>query len=123
PWDVVTIGDWLASRDLLDQVDRGLLLELASGGADPSGIAAWAGIVRDKSILRALIKTCVEMRDSCLAPGSRSAASVATKAVRDISGIHLARVPQGPGAVASSMEEALRLLQSRCEEPGDVHGI
>src|SRR5690606_33124379 len=72
PCDVVTIGEWLEKQDLLDEagglVYIGALAKDAPGAAN---IKAYADIVRERSVLRQLIRAGNDIAQSAFVPEGR----------------------------------------------------
>lgn len=81
PLDVVTLSEWLGKRGDLD--DAGGLAYLGTMAKDtPSAanIAAYAGIVRERSILRQLIGVGTDIADSAFNSGERGSKEILDEA-------------------------------------------
>ena len=72
PFDVVTLLDTLKSHHALDDAGgEGYLFELANNTPSVANVAAYAAIVREKSVQRQLISVAGDIADSAYNPGSR----------------------------------------------------
>lgn len=72
PFDVVTLLDTLKSMDELDDAGgETYLFELANNTPSVANVAAYADIVREKSVQRQLISVASEIADSAYNPGGR----------------------------------------------------
>ncbi|MDX1513403.1 MAG: replicative DNA helicase [Gammaproteobacteria bacterium] len=77
PMDVVTLSEWLEPRGELDQIGGlAYLGELAENTPSAANIAAYAGIVRERSVLRGLIAVGSEITESAFNTEGRSAAEL-----------------------------------------------
>ncbi len=85
PYDIVTLAEWLEQHDLLDAAG-GLryLAQLADTTPTAANIVAYADIVRERSLLRALIKTATEIAQKAFAPDGRDAADLIDEAERAV---------------------------------------
>jgi len=74
PFDVVTISEWLAGHGRLDECGGlAYLGELARNTPSAANIAAYAGIVRERAVLRGLIEVGTEIANSGFASEGRGA--------------------------------------------------
>lgn len=72
PFDVVTLLDTLKSNNALDDAGgEAYLFELANNTPSVANVAAYADIVREKSVQRQLIAVATDIADSAYNPGSR----------------------------------------------------
>jgi len=85
PLDAVTLSEWLASRNELEAVG-GLanLGELARNTPSAANIAAYAAIVRERSVLRQLIRVGTDIAASGFATEGRSAPELLDEAERRV---------------------------------------
>ena len=73
PFDVVTLGDWLGERGQLQDVGgMAYLGELAENTPSAANIAAYADIVRQRSILRGLISAGTQIVESAFRTEGRN---------------------------------------------------
>jgi len=85
PFDAVTLAEWFAEMGLAEQVDGGrYLVQLASGTGSAANIAAYAGIVRDKAILRKLIEVGTGVVNDGFQPDGRKSADLLDSAIREL---------------------------------------
>ncbi|NKC12366.1 MAG: replicative DNA helicase [Gammaproteobacteria bacterium] len=74
PFDVVTLSEWLTSRNELDDAGGVLYLDdLAANTPSAANIVAYADIVRERSIMRELIRTGTEIASGAFNPEGRNA--------------------------------------------------
>ncbi|MDH5257570.1 MAG: replicative DNA helicase [Gammaproteobacteria bacterium] len=77
PYDVVTLSEWLENREELDKVGGlAYLGSLAKDTPSSANIKAYAGIVRERSILRQLISVGSEIVDDAFNPDGRDSAEL-----------------------------------------------
>ena len=73
PYDVVTVAEWLENHQQLDEAGgMSYLSALADNTPGSSNIAAYADIVRKRSILRQLIRATTDISDSVFNTAGRS---------------------------------------------------
>lgn len=96
PFDAVTLGDWFESNGLTEQVAGGAyLIELASTTPSAANIAAYAEIVRDKSILRQLIEAGTGIVNDAFQPDGRESGDILAAAEQRILSLSQQAVPGG----------------------------
>ncbi len=85
PYDIVTLAEWLESNGLLE-TSGGLayLAQLADNTPTAANIAAYADIVRDRAVLRALIKAGTEIAESAFRTEGRSTNELIDTAERTV---------------------------------------
>jgi replicative DNA helicase len=85
PYDVVTLAEWLQNQELLDSVG-GLqyLAELTENTPSAANIAAYADIVRERSVLRSLVRAGTDIADSGYRTEGRSADELLDQAERSV---------------------------------------
>ena len=83
PYDVVTLAEWLQNQELLESVG-GLqyLAELTENTPSAANIAAYADIVRERSVLRSLVRAGTDIADSGYRTEGRSADELLDQAER-----------------------------------------
>jgi replicative DNA helicase len=77
PFDIVTVAEWLENRQLLDEAGGlSYLAAVAENTPSASNIAAYADIVRKRSILRQLISATTEIGETVFNPMGRSSEEI-----------------------------------------------
>jgi replicative DNA helicase len=85
PADVVTVGEWLENAGELDHAGGFAYLNtLAAQTPGAANILAYAGNVRDRAVLRALIRAASSIGTSAFQPEGRSAPEILDQAERTI---------------------------------------
>jgi replicative DNA helicase len=83
PFDVVTLSSWLKDRDELEPAGGlAYLGELAANTPSAANIKAYATLVRERSVLRDLIRVAGEVADSAFQPEGRDTAALLDNAER-----------------------------------------
>lgn len=81
PFDAVTIGDWFNARGHGDRIERGsYLIELASATPSAANVRAYAEIVRETALRRALIAAGTDIANDGFAKDGREATDVLSAA-------------------------------------------
>jgi replicative DNA helicase len=126
PCDAVTVAEWFARHGKLDRVDGGAYLTmLANETPGPANVLGYAGIVRERSIMRQLIEVGTEIADEALGSSGRSSKELLEEAEKRIyaiadQGIHR---QSGYVPVQQVMAEAMDLLNELQENDGDLTGV
>ena len=83
PADVITLSEWLDSGELLAEAGGfAYLAELVKNTPSASNLLAYAGIVRERSVFRELIRTGSEIADSGFNPQGSSGSELIDRAER-----------------------------------------
>ena len=83
PYDVITLSEWLASRHELEKVGGlAYLAALAENTPSAANIAAYADIVRERSVLRQLIRAGTDICNSAFHPEGRTTDQLLDQAER-----------------------------------------
>ncbi len=83
PFDVVTVSEWLEARDELQTVGGlAYLGTLANNTPSAANIKAYANIIRERSVLRQLIRVGTEISDSAFNTEGRSSEELLDNAER-----------------------------------------
>ena len=92
PFDVVTLGEWLAKRSQLDEIGgMAALAVLARDTPSAANIAAYADIVRERSILRQLIRVGNEIAESAYSTQGRGSKDLLDEAEKQVFAIAVRR--------------------------------
>ncbi len=85
PYDIITLAEWLETHELLDAAGGiQYLAQLADNTPTAANIAAYADIVRDRSVLRGLIRAGTEIAETGFRPEGRSTNELIDSAERTI---------------------------------------
>jgi replicative DNA helicase len=85
PFDIVTVAEWLESRQQLDQAGGlALLATIAENTPSAANIATYADIVRKRSILRQLIRVTSEITEIVFNPMGRTSEEILDHAEQTI---------------------------------------
>jgi replicative DNA helicase len=83
PFDVVTLANWLRDRDELESAGGlAYLGELAANTPSAANIKAYATLVRERSVLRDLVRVAGEIADTAYRPEGRATAELLDHAER-----------------------------------------
>lgn len=85
PIDSVTLGEWFEANVLADQIgSAGYLIELASTTPSAANITAYADIVREKALQRALIDLGTELVNNGFSPEGRDVTDLMMQAEANV---------------------------------------
>jgi replicative DNA helicase len=85
PYDIVTLAEWLDSNGLLETSGGlGYLAQLADNTPTAANIAAYADIVRDRAVLRALIRAGTDIAESAFRTEGRGTNELIDSAERTV---------------------------------------
>ncbi|RFA30473.1 replicative DNA helicase [Alkalilimnicola ehrlichii] len=126
PLDVVTLSEWLRSHDLLE--DAGGLAYLGALARDtPSAanIKAYADIVRERSVLRQLIRAGTEVVTQAFQPEGRDSAELLEEAERLIFEIaeQTGRHKQGFMGVKEILPQVVDRIATLYEQESEITGL
>ncbi len=126
PCDAVTLGEWFERNGLSDQIGgAAYLVELANATPSAANIAAYADIVRDKSILRQLIEAGSDIAGSGFNPEGRRTEEILESAEQRVFKIAEAgaRGRKQYAPMREALREAMTLLQQRYANRGQITGL
>lgn len=123
PFDVVTVGDWIAERGQAGMVENGAyVVQLATSVPGSSNVMAYAEQVRERAIRRRLIDVGNAIMADAYEPEGRKGSELADIAIRELMGLSKAEQKHDFG-----MREAARMAwddaQEASQHPGDLRGI
>jgi replicative DNA helicase len=126
PCDAVTLGDWFEGNGLGEMVGgASYLIELANATPSAANIAAYAEIVREKSVLRQLIDAGTSITEDGYRPEGKSVHEVLESAEQRV--FHIAesgaRGKKDSVSMREAVKDAFRLLTERYENRGQLTGI
>ena len=125
PCDSVTVTEWFDSHGKADLVDDGAYItRLAGGTPSAANVAAYAEIVREKSILRQLIDAGTTMTSSGFNSEGRDSKELLEEAERLVYAIadQGARSKSGFVSVQDTLKEAIAKIQELNEFEGEITG-
>ena len=125
PLDVLTISEEL---DVMDEAEHAggvaYLSELAASASSASNVVAYAGIIRDRSVLRQLIRVAGEMSENARKPAGRSVSEILDEAEAKVFKISEERPTRGgPEAVNRYLQATLDKIQKLYASDSEVTGI
>jgi replicative DNA helicase len=126
PCDAVTLGEWFESNGLSELVGgTTYVIQLANSTPSAANIAAYAEIVREKSILRQLIDAGTEIVGDGFQPEGRSTQEILESAEQKV--FHIAesgaRGKKGFVQMRAAVKEAFQVLHQRYENRGSLTGL
>ncbi len=126
PSDIVTVNEWLVQHNLLEETG-GLaqLTELANGVASAANIASYAEIIREKSVLRALIDAGSEITENAFHPNGRGAPELLESAEQAVFSI-AERHARGKGELIpmeAAVRDTMRHITELCSMDGTITGL
>ena len=85
PYDIITLSEWLGSQDQLEMVGGiQYLAQLADNTPTAANIAAYADIVRDRAVLRNLIRAGTDIAEAGYRPEGRGTTELIDLAERTV---------------------------------------
>ncbi|NRB72410.1 MAG: replicative DNA helicase, partial [Xanthomonadales bacterium] len=126
PCDAITVTEWFDSNGLSDRVDGGAyILQLTNSTPSAANVKAYADIVREKSILRALLEIGTRMAGDAYASDGRDSKELLEAAERAIFGVaeRGQRAGQGFVSVQQTVDDAFERIQELVAHKGDITGI
>ncbi|MFN9738843.1 MAG: replicative DNA helicase [Pseudomonadota bacterium] len=126
PCDAVTLGEWFETNGLAEQVGGArYVIELANATPSAANIAAYADIVREKSVLRQLIDAGTRIAGDGFQPEGRSAQEIVEAAEQRVFAIAEAgsRGRQGFVPMRLAVKDAFEQLRQRAENRSAVTGV
>jgi len=126
PCDAITLGEWFESNGLADMVGgAAYLIELANATPSAANIAAYAEIVREKSVLRQLIDAGTAITEDGFRPEGRGVHEVLEAAEQRVFKIAEsgARGKKDSVSMREAVTDAFRLLTERYQSRGQLTGI
>lgn len=85
PYDIVTLAEWLQKHESLDSIGGiDYLSNIVENTPSAANISAYADIVRERSVLRSLIRAGTDIADSAYRPEGRNADELLDEAERSV---------------------------------------
>lgn len=126
PRDLVTLTEWLRSRDLLEKAGGGTYLgNLAADIPGAANIRAYADIVRERSIMRQLIRAGDSITSMGFDTQGQSAADLLETAEKEIFSIaeRGRRGGEGPMGLNALLTKAVNRIEKLVSQEGSFSGV
>lgn len=125
PVDVLTISEQLNVMDEAENAGGlGYLSELAASASSASNVAAYAEIIRDRSVLRQLIRVAGELSENARRPAGRSVSEILDEAESKVFKISEERPSRGgPEAVNHYLKVALKRIDELYASDSAITGV
>jgi len=126
PFDVVTLSDALDTVGELEQAGGlAFLGELAQSTPSAANISAYADIVRERSVMRQLLKLSHDLADTVYHPEGRVASDILDKAEQEVFAIAEQGMAgsRGPLSVKASMPMMAEKLDELQRNKGGITGL
>ncbi len=126
PCDAVTVSEWFEARGKTDQIDGGnYISQLANNTPSAANVAAYADIVREKSILRSLIDVGAQITGNAFASDGRQSKTLLEEAERLVFAIadKGARGTTGLVSVQEKLKEAMDKIEELSAFEGEITGL
>ena len=126
PCDAVTLGEWFESSGLADEAGGvAYVIQLANATPSAANILAYAGIVREKSVLRQLIEAGTQIVGDGFQPEGRKSEEILAEAEQRV--FHIAetgaRGKKSYVEMRAAVHEAFQILSRRYESKDAVTGL
>jgi replicative DNA helicase len=126
PCDAVTLGEWLENNNLAEEVGgAAYVTQLANSTPGAANIAAYADIVRERSVLRQLIDITNDIAESAFNPEGRSSHELLEDAERRVFDIREkgARHQSGFIHIKDGVKQAFQQIEYLTEFEGNITGL
>jgi replicative DNA helicase len=126
PCDAVTVTEWFEARGRVEEIDGGRYVsQLVNNTPSAANIAAYAEIVREKSILRSLIDVGTAIAADAYGSDGRDSQALLEEAEKQIFRIADRGVRSGSGflSVQDTIKTAIERIQELHEFEGEITGI
>lgn len=125
PLDVITLSEMLIESNQLEQAGgHAYLIDLARNTPSASNVAAYAEIVRERSVLRQLITSANEIGDAAFNPQGRTAIELVDEAERSIFEIsQRGSRAGGPMPVKSYLARAVKKIDELFHAKSPITGL
>ncbi len=125
PLDIVTIPEWLKEQQLLEKAGGwDYLKDLVENIATVANVVVYADIVRERSILRQLIRVGIDIQEIASRPDGRSSSEVLDEAEQKVFKIaEKGNQNEGPENIKLIAARALETIEERRDNPGSMNGL
>ncbi len=124
PFDVVTLSDAMKAQGVLDQAGGlAYLAELAKNTPSVANLNAYANIIRERSILRNLLKVAQGLAQSIYEPEGRNSQELLDDAERQVFAISENRANESaPESVKGIASRVIDILDTLAQNQGGITG-
>lgn len=125
PLDIVTIPEWLKEQNLLDKAGGwDYLKDLVENIGTAANVVVYADIVRERSILRQLIRVGIDIQETALRPDGRASSEILDEAEQKVFKIaEKGSQKDGPESIKLIAARALEHIEERKNNPGSMIGL
>jgi replicative DNA helicase len=126
PRDLVTLTEWLRNHSLLDKAGGAIYVgKLAADIPSAANIKAYAGIIRDRSIMRRLIRAGDEITSMAFEPAGQTADDLVGNAESEIFAIAESRRREGEGPIGLNalLTRAVNRIEQLVAREGSLSGV
>ncbi|HET9843732.1 MAG TPA: replicative DNA helicase [Gammaproteobacteria bacterium] len=125
PFDIVTIPTWLEEKQWLEKAGGWeYLKELAENTATAANVVVYADIIRERSILRQLLRVGLEIQETASKPEGRTSSEILDEAEQKVFNIAEKRSRNdGPENIKTIAARALTNIEIRKNNPDSLNGL
>ena len=126
PFDGITLSEELQTQDKLKEIGgHAYVAELIDGTAGATNIIAYAQIIKERSILRNLLKATNKISDQTLNPEGYTAQEILDMAEQSIFDIQTKELDQtdGPQAVSPLLVRTIDQIKAVAQNPNILNGL
>ncbi len=126
PCDVITVGEWLSTHQIIDDAGgEDYLIEIASNVPGAANIKAYAEIVREKSVLRQLVQIGNNLTEQAFNPEGRNSDDLLENAEKDVFSIReqTLKTKSGFQDIKGLLRDAIESIEEMAESDGSMTGI
>lgn len=123
PFDAVTLMEWFDANGMGELVGNGAyLIELATTTPSAANVAAYAGIVRDKSVLRAAIEAATSLLNDSYNPNRRESSEIIDTAIGSLMAL-AKQEARYEYTLTQAVSAAFDDMQDAYQAGGEIRGI
>lgn len=126
PYDAVTLGEWFRAKGLSETVADGqYLIDLSANTPSAGNIGAYAEIVKDKAVLRALIDVSNETMGEAYNPAGEDTDEIVTRAERRVYEVANGKTSRRDHSIPinRALSQAFDVIQDRYQSGGQITGL
>ncbi len=126
PCDVITVGEWLSTHQLIEDAGGDdYLIEIASNVPGAANIKAYAEIVREKSVLRQLVQIGNNLTEQAFNPEGKNSDDLLESAEKDVFNIREQTLKSKSGFqdIKGLLRDAIESIEEMAESDGSMTGI